>query len=66
MDTVSLISAFVGAETGMMQAAVAARFERMNAQNGAAVARLIDAAQHSADALASAAAGIGTKLDVSA
>jgi hypothetical protein len=66
MDTVSLVSAFAGAESGMMQLAVAARLERMNAQNGAAVAKLVDAAQQSADALANAADGTGTRLDVSA
>jgi hypothetical protein len=66
MDPTSLITALVGAQTGMMQLAVAARLERMNADQGASVAKLIDAAQQSIDPLANVAAGMGTSLDVSA
>ena len=33
MDTTSLISAFMNAQTGMLQLAVAARLARMNADN---------------------------------
>ncbi len=66
MDPASLITALVGAQTGMMQIAVAARLARMNADQGASVAQLLDAAQQSADPLANVAAGIGTNLDVNA
>jgi hypothetical protein len=66
MDPTSLITALVGAQTGMVQLAVAARLERMNADQGASVAKLIDAAQQSSDPLANVAAGIGTNLNVSA
>jgi len=38
----------------------------MNADQGAAVAKLIDAAQQNFDPLANVAAGLGTNLDVSA
>jgi hypothetical protein len=65
MDT-SLISAFLGAQVGEMQLAVAARLEQMNADNASSVVKLIDAAQQSAAPLANVAAGIGTNLDVSA
>jgi hypothetical protein len=65
MDT-SLISAFLGAQVGEMQLAVAARLEQMNADNASSVVQLIDAAQQSAAPLANVAAGIGTNLDVSA
>ncbi len=65
MDT-SLITAFIGAQTGMMQLAVAAKLMRMNANEGQSVAKLIDAAQQSIAPLANVAAGIGTNLDVSA
>ncbi|HZR61612.1 MAG TPA: hypothetical protein VFA80_11760 [Xanthobacteraceae bacterium] len=65
MDT-SLISAFLGAQTGMMQLAFAARFERMNADQASSVAKLIDAAQQNFNSLANVAAGIGTNLNVSA
>ena len=66
MDPTSLITALVGAQTGMVQLAIAARLERMNADQGASVAKLIDAAQQSIDPLANVAAGIGTNLNVSA
>jgi len=66
MDPTSLITALVGAQTGMVQLAVAARLARMNADQGASVVKLIDAAQQNANALANVAAGIGTNLDVSA
>jgi hypothetical protein len=62
----SLITAMLGAQTGMVQLAVAARLERMNADQGASVAKLIDAAQQSANSLANVPAGLGTNLDVSA
>jgi hypothetical protein len=66
MDPTSLISAFMGAQTGMMQLAVAASLARMNADQGASVVKLVDAAQQSLDPLANVAAGIGANLDVSA
>ena len=63
----SLITALVGAQTGEVQLAVAARLARMNADNSASsVANLVDAAQQSFDSLANVAAGIGTNLDISA
>lgn len=65
MET-SLISAFIGAQVGEMQLAVAARLARTDASNASSVAQLLDAAQQSANALANVAAGIGTNLDVSA
>jgi len=66
LDPTSLITALVGAQTGMVQLAVAARLARMNADQGASVVKLIDAAQQSIDPLANVAAGIGTNLNVSA
>jgi hypothetical protein len=66
MDPTSLITALVGAQTGMMQLAVAASLARMNADQGASVVKLVDAAQQSFDPLANVAAGIGSNLDVSA
>jgi hypothetical protein len=65
----SLISAFIGAQVGQFQLAVAARLLRMNPENpdsGSSVAQLLDAAQQNFDPLANVAAGIGTSLDVSA
>ena len=66
MDPTSLITALVGAQTGMVQLGVAARLMRMNADQGAAVVKLIDAAQQNIDPLANVAAGLGTNLDISA
>ena len=65
MDT-SLVTAILGAQTGLMQVAVAARLARMNADQGASIAKLIDAAQQNASSLANVAGNIGSNLDVSA
>ncbi len=62
----SLVTAIMGAQTGMMQLAVAARLARMNAVNSSSVVKLIDAAQQNFNPLANVAAGIGTNLNVSA
>lgn len=66
MDPASLITAMFGAQTGMLQLAVAARLSRMNADSGSSVAKLIDAAQQSFAPLANVSADIGTNLDVGA
>jgi hypothetical protein len=67
MGMVSLVSALIGAQTGEMQLAVAARLASMNnADNGQSIAKLVDAANQNANALANVAADIGTNLDVSA
>ncbi len=65
MDPASLASAFIGAQTGQLQMAVAAKILRMNADQDAAVAKMIEAAQQSADRLANVAAGVGQSLDIS-
>jgi hypothetical protein len=66
MDT-SLISAFIGAQVGEMQLAVAARLASMNnANNESSIAQLVDVADQSASSLANVTAGIGTNLDISA
>lgn len=66
MNPAGLASALVGAQTGMLQLAVAARLERMNADDASSVVKLIDAAQQNASSLANVAAGIGGNLDVTA
>ena len=66
MNPASLASALMGAQTGMLQLAVAARLERMNANEAGSVVKLIDAAQQSAGGLANVSAGIGGNLDVTA
>ncbi len=66
MDTTSLITAMIGAQTGIAQLAVAASLARMATDNSSSVTQLVDAAQQSVNSLANVAAGIGTNLDVSA
>ena len=64
---VSLMSALIGAQTGEMQLAVAARLARMgNPDSGSSISQLVGAADQSANALANVAANIGTSLDISA
>lgn len=62
----SLLSAIVGAQAGMVQLAVAGRLMRMDADQGASIAKLIDSANQNANSLANVAENIGTNLDVSA
>ncbi len=66
MDPSSLATAIMGSQAGLTQLALAARLERMNADQGASVAKLIDAAQQNMKSLANVAAGTGSNLDVSA
>jgi hypothetical protein len=61
----SLVTALLGAQAGMTQLAVATSMERMNADQGASVVKLIDAAQQNISALANVGTGIGGNLDVS-
>jgi hypothetical protein len=67
MGMVSLISALIGARTGEIQLAVAARLARMgNPDSGSSIAQLVGAADQSANSLANVAENIGTNLDVNA
>ncbi len=66
MDPTSLASAFIGAQNGSVQLALAAKMLRMNADAEQAVAELLNAAQQNLAQLANVAAGIGGNLDVSA
>jgi hypothetical protein len=61
----SIASAFVAAQAGQLQMAVAAKMLRMNADAAADVAKVLQAAQQNFDRLANAAAGIGGQLDIS-
>jgi hypothetical protein len=66
MDPASLASALVGAQTGMLQLAAAARLAGIDADNGSSIVKLIDAAQQNANSLTSVATGIGGNLDITA
>jgi hypothetical protein len=62
----SLVSAMLGAQAGNAQLALAAKFMRMNADSGAAIAQMVDAAAQNGNALANVAQGVGTSLDIRA
>ena len=62
----SLVTAMIGAQTGLTQLAVAGSMLKMNTENAASAVKLIDAAQQNLNSLANVAPGIGTNLDISA
>jgi len=66
MDPTSLAAAFIGAQNGSVQATLAAKMLRMNADAEQAVADLLAAAQQNLERLANVAAGVGGNLDISA
>ena len=66
MDVASIASAFIDAQVGQTQLAVAAKILKMNADQEASVAKLLDAAQANISSLANVAAGIGASLDITA
>ena len=66
MDIASLASAFMDAQVGQAQLAIAAKILKMNADQEASVAKLLDAAQANISSLANVAAGIGGNLNISA
>lgn len=66
MDVASIAAALVSAQIGQIQLAVAAKLAKLNAEQGASVVHLLDAAQANFKSLANVAAGIGTNLDISA
>jgi hypothetical protein len=66
MDVASIAAAFVSAQAGQLQTAVAAKMLRMNADASAGVAKLLDAASQNFNQLANVASGVGGNLDVTA
>ena len=66
MDVGSLVSALVVARVGQMQLAAAARIAKMQASNGDAVAKLVDAADQNTAQLSAVGEGLGQAVDVSA
>jgi hypothetical protein len=65
MDPTSLISAFIGADVGLMQLGVAAEIAQTDIPGtSSSVSQLTDAANSNAASLAKVAAGIGTNLDM--
>jgi hypothetical protein len=66
MDPATLAAAFIGAQTGSTQLAVATELLRMNAASERAVVDLIESAQQNINQLANVAAGIGGNLNINA
>jgi hypothetical protein len=62
----SLVTAALGAQTGLTQLALAGSMLKLNTQNAASVVKLIDAARQSLNSLANVAPGVGTNLDITA
>jgi hypothetical protein len=65
MDVASIAAAFIAQQAGQVQMAVAAKIAKMNADRGADVVKLLEAAQQNFDRLANVAAGLGRNLDIS-
>jgi hypothetical protein len=66
MDVSTIASALVGAQTGQLQIAIAARILQMSAKADASVLELLQSGQQSSNSLANVATGIGGNLDISA
>ena len=66
MDPVSLATAFVGAQMGSTQMAVAAKMLRMNADNAASIVEVLNVAQRNIASPANVAAGVGQNLNITA
>ena len=64
MDTSSIAAAFISAQAGQVQTAVAAKMLKMNADSAANVVKLLDAAQQNFSSLANVASGVGGNLDI--
>lgn len=66
MDVAAIASALIGAQAAQTQIAMATKMIKMNADAGASVAKLLDAAQQNANQLANVASGVGGNLDITA
>jgi hypothetical protein len=66
MDVASIAAAFIGQQAAQLQMAAAAKMLKMNAENGADVAKLLEAAQQNLKSLANVGTGIGANLDITA
>ena len=62
----SIAAAFVAAQAGQLQQAVAAKMMQMNANSAADTAKLLEAAQKNFSSLANVASGVGGNLDITA
>jgi hypothetical protein len=66
MEAGSIAAAFIAAQVGQLQQAVAAKMLRMNVDASADTAKLLEAAQQNFSRLANVASGLGGNLDITA
>ncbi len=66
MEVGSIAAAFIAAQVGQLQQAVAAKMLRMNVDASADTAKLLEAAQQNFSRLANVASGLGGNLDITA
>jgi hypothetical protein len=66
MDVGSIAAAFIAAQVGQLQQAVAAKMLRMNVDASADTAKLLEAAQQNFSRLANVTSGLGGNLDITA
>ena len=62
----SLVSAFLGAQAGNAQVALAAKFMKENADAATSLAQMVEAAAQNGSASANVAQGVGATLDIHA
>ena len=66
MEVGTIAAAFIAAQVGQLQQAVAAKMLRMNVDASADTAKLLEAAQENFSRLANVASGLGGNLDITA
>ena len=62
----SIAASFIAAQAGQLQQAMAMKMMQMNADTASDGAKILDAAQQNFSRLSNVAAGVGTKLDITA
>ena len=66
MDPAAIASAMVGAQAGQQQAQLAAAMMRMNADQAAAIVKVVEDAAQNLSSLANVASGIGQNVNITA
>jgi hypothetical protein len=64
MDPASLATALVGAQAGQQQTQLAAAMMRMNADQAAAIVKVVEEGQQNIASLANVASGIGQNVNI--
>lgn len=64
MEIGSIAAAFIASQVAELQTAMAAKMVKMNADQGANAAKLLQAAQENMKSLSNVAAGVGQNLNI--